>query len=174
MDAIDDALLRLRRLWAASKHRILDDGVTAVEVSSLLVVEACARCDELGEEANISDVAHLADVAPSTASRLVDTAEDAGLLQRQPSRESARRTRLELTPAGRALRTRAVSARTGWLADQLADWEQADVDELGRYLQRFANQISGHRLLADRQSPGLVGGPGHRSTDEVGRGLAAS
>lgn len=147
MDAIDDALLRLRRLWAASKHRILDDGITSVELSSLLVVEACARCREQGREANVSDVAELADVAPSTASRLVDAAESAGLLHRQPSRESARRTALELTPAGEALRARAVSTRTGWLADQLSGWEQSDVDQMGALLQRFADQIGPSRPL---------------------------
>lgn len=147
LDAIDEALLRLRRLWAASRHRILDDGITAVELSSLLVVEACARCREQGREANVSDVAHLADVAPSTASRLVDAAQNAGLLHRRPSRESARRTALELTPTGDALRTRAVTARTSWLTDQLTDWEQADVDHLGELLQRFADQIGPSRPL---------------------------
>lgn len=147
LEAIDDALLRLRRLWAASKHRILDDGVTPVELSSLLVVEACARCREQGREANVSDVAELADVAPSTASRLVDAAEDAGLLHREPSGTSARRTALKLTPAGVALRARAVTARTGWLAEWLTDWEKSEVDQFGRVLQRFADQVGPTRPL---------------------------
>ncbi len=147
LDAIDDALLRLRRLWAASKHRILDDGGDPVELSSLLVVEACARCRDEGREANISDVAHLADVAPSTASRLVDTAESAGLLRRQPSQQSARQTALELTPSGEALRARAVTARTGWLADQLSSWEPSDVHQFGLYLQRFADEVGPNRPL---------------------------
>ena len=43
LDAIDDAFLRLRRLWTASRHRILDDGGAPVELSSLLVIEACVR-----------------------------------------------------------------------------------------------------------------------------------
>jgi DNA-binding MarR family transcriptional regulator len=147
LDAVDDALLRLRRLWGASKHRILDDGGAPVELSYLLVVEACARCRQQGREANVSDVAELADVAPSTASRLVDAAERAGLLDRRPSQQSARRTALELTAKGEALHERALAARTGWLAHQLADWDAAEVDELGRLLQRFADQIRGSRPL---------------------------
>lgn len=143
IEAVDDALLRLRRLWAASRHRIVHDGVTAVELSSLLVVEACARRASEGAEANVSDVAELADVAPSTASRLVDAAELAGLLSRRPSVHSARRTALALTPAGAALRERAVAARTGWLSEQLADWDPADVDCFGQLLQRFADQVHG-------------------------------
>lgn len=141
--AIDDAFLRLRRLWAASRHRIVHDGVTAVELSSLLVVETCARQAALDREANVSDVAVLADVTPSTASRLVDAAEVAGLLTRRPSALSARRTALELTSDGHALRERAVAARTGWLVEQLTGWEASDVDKFGQLLQRFADQIHG-------------------------------
>ncbi|MEO5832315.1 MAG: MarR family winged helix-turn-helix transcriptional regulator [Nakamurella sp.] len=138
---MDDALLRLRRLWAASRHQIVHDGVSAVELSSLLVVEACARRADDDAEANVSDVAALADVTPSTASRLVDAAEQAGLLSRRPSRHSGRRTALDLTPAGAALRTRAVAARTGWLTEQLTGWAPSDVQRFGVLLQRFADQI---------------------------------
>lgn len=141
IEAVDDALLRLRRLWAASRHRIVHDGVTPVELSSLLVVEACARRTTAGAEANVSDVAVLADVAPSTASRLVDAAEQAALLIRRPSVHSGRRTALALTPAGVALQQRAAAARTSWLSEQLAGWDPADVDRFGHLLQRFADQI---------------------------------
>ena len=141
VDDIDDALLRLRRLWAASRHRVVDDGSTPVELSSLLVVEACARCAARGLEANVSDVATLADVTPSTASRLVDAAERAGLLTRRLSGHSARRTALVLTPAGAALRDRALAARTAWLTEQLLDWDAADVTRFGELLQRFADRV---------------------------------
>ena len=105
---LDDALIRMRRLWSASRTRFVEDGATAVEMSSLLVVEACARGAAEHREVSIGDVAHLADVTASTASRLVDRAESAGLLTRTPSTLSARRTALHLTPAGTALRERAV------------------------------------------------------------------
>lgn len=139
LEAIDDAFLRLRRLWSVSRHRVEDDGITRVELASLLVVEACARKAAAGAEANVSDVAYLADVTPSTASRLVDTAQRAGLLQRQQSVHSRRRTALVLTPAGEALRDRALNARRSWLADQLNGWSPAEVEQLGQLLQRFAD-----------------------------------
>ena len=150
LDTIDDAFLRLRRLWSASRHRIADDGVTRVELSSLLVVEACARKGAAGAEANVSDVAFLADVTPSTASRLVDTAQRAGLLQRQRSAHSGRRTALVLTPAGEALRTRAVQARRSWLSGQLDDWSPAEVEQFGQLLQRFANGLQARPFDWDR------------------------
>ena len=143
VEEIDDALLRLRRLWSASRHRIVhDDGVTAVELSSLLVVEACARRASVGEETHVGDVAALADVAPSTASRLVDAAERAGLLRRHPSSESARQTALVLTDSGLALQRRAAAARQSWLAEIVADWPSSDVVALGGLLQRFAGDMA--------------------------------
>ena len=141
IDPIDDAFLRLRRLWSVSRHRVEDDGITRVELSSLLVVEACARKVAVRAEANVSDVAFLADVTSSTATRLVDAAVRAGFLQRRPSAYSGRRTALVLTPSGQALRTRAVAARRAWLSGQLAHWPESDVEQFGRLLQRFADEL---------------------------------
>lgn len=141
LSVLDDALIRMRRLWSASRTRFVEDGATAVEMSSLLVVEACARGAAEHREVSIGDVAHLADVTASTASRLVDRAETAGLLTRAPSALSARRTALYLTPAGIALRERAVAARTTWLAHQLRDWDPTEVEHLGTLLSRFADGL---------------------------------
>ena len=138
---LGDALLRMRRLWSVSRTRFVEDGATAVEMSSLLVVEACARGVAEHREVSIGDVAHLADVTASTASRLVDRAETAGLLTRAHSALSARRTALYLTPAGIALRERAVAARTTWLAHQLRDWDPTEVERLGVLLSRFADGL---------------------------------
>ena len=138
---IDDALLRLRRLWSLSRHRIVDDGGTPVEISSLIVVEACARGGAAGEEVSIGDVARLADVTASTATRLVDRAAAAGWVRRARSATSARRTALAITPAGAALRERAVGARRAWLAAQLDGWSRDDAEVLGRLLSRFADGL---------------------------------
>lgn len=162
LEDIDDAFLRLRRLWASSRQGILDDGVTSVELSSLLVVETCVRCEERDQEANVSHVAFLADVTPSTASRLVDTAERAGLLVRASSRHSARQTALQLTDAGRALRARAVAYRQGWLTDQLQHWNRRDVDRFAQLLQRFADQLHDrpHQPPTDQPSRSSASSPG--------------
>lgn len=142
LSVLDDALIRMRRLWSASRTRFVEDGATAAEMSSLLVVEACARGATQGCEVTVGDVAQLADVAPSTASRLVDRAETAGLLHRTESSINARRTALELTSAGAALRERAVTARTTWLAGHLRDWDPTDVQRLGVLLSRFADGLA--------------------------------
>ena len=136
MTAVDDALLRLRRPWSPDRNRVVDDAGTPVEMSSLLVVEACARTG--GAEVTIGDVAQFADVTHSTASRLVDRAERAGLVRRVPSARNARRTAVTLTRQGAGLRARALHARTAWLDRTLRDWTDADVGDLGRLLLRFA------------------------------------
>lgn len=137
--ALDDALLRLRRVWSATRQGIVTDGDVPVEMSSLLVVEACARGHSAGREVTIGDVARLADVTPSTASRLVDRAQAAGLLARNTSQSDGRRTALSLTAAGAALQARSIQARLEWLAERLADWPAADVAQLGTLLNRFAD-----------------------------------
>lgn len=137
--ALDDALLRLRRVWSATRQGIVTEGDTPVEMSCLLVVEACARGVRAGREVTIGDVARLADVTPSTASRLVDRAQAAGLLTRTASRVDSRRTALYLTSAGAALQARANQARLDWLSERLADWSAADVAQLGALLHRFAD-----------------------------------
>ncbi len=153
LEAVDDALLRLRRLWSASRSHLVDDAGARVELSSLLVVEACARRAARGAETSVGDVARLADVEPSTASRLVDRAQQAGLVARRPSAASARRTALELTEAGAALRERAVRARLRWLAGRLDGWSEADVAAFGALLTRFADGLGD-------PAPPATGSPG--------------
>lgn len=141
LSVLDDALIRVRRLWSTSRARFTDAQGRPVEMSSLLVVEACARAAAAGREVSVGDVAAHADVTASTATRLVDRAQTAGLLHRVPSMVSARRTALELTAEGADLRERALTARTGWLAGQVRDWDPTDVHRLGVLLSRFADGL---------------------------------
>lgn len=137
--ALDEALVRLRRLWTSSRAHVVDDLGHRVEMSSVLVVEACARA--AGGETAVGDVAAFLDVEPSTASRLVDRAARAGLVDRAVSEVDARRSSLVLTDAGRALRARAVAARLDWLGGVVQDWPQAEVRALAEALTRFADAV---------------------------------
>lgn len=143
LEAVDAALVRLRRLWSAPPH-LVDDAGRAVEMSSVLVVEGCARHAAEGREATVGAIAEFADVTHSTASRLVDRAVSAGLVARSPSPSDARRTVLTLTPSGSALRARAVAFRLAWLRSTLADWPAADTGALAELLGRFADAVATH------------------------------
>jgi DNA-binding MarR family transcriptional regulator len=146
LDVLDDALLRLRRLWSASRQRLVDDNGVPVAISTLIVVETCARGSAAGFEVPVNDVAALADVAPSTASRLVDRAVAAGFVDRGPSLVDPRRTALTLTRRGTSLQARAHRARIGWLGGQLEDWSPPDVDLLAQLLARFADTLDARTL----------------------------
>ena len=112
-------------------------------MSSLLVIEACARAS--GSEVTVGDVAAFLDVASSTASRLIDRAEQAGLVGRVPSEVNSRRTAIVLTDKGSGLQQRAYRARVAWLGEKLSDWSDDDVATLGRLLSRFATAVEhGH------------------------------
>ncbi len=139
---LDEALVRLRRLWTASRTHVVDDLGRRVEMSSVLVVEACARVESDTAEVTVGDVAAFLDVEPSTASRLVERAVAAGLVRRTASTVNGRRAALGLTDAGRALRVRATAARLGWLGGVVADWPREDVHTLATALTRFADAVA--------------------------------
>lgn len=140
--ALDEALVRLRRLWAASRTHVSDELGQRVEMSSVLVVEACARVEARGAETTVGDVAAFLDVEPSTASRLVERAARAGLVSRTASAVDARRSSLSLTDPGRALRRRAEAARLDWLGSVVQDWSEQDVGALADGLGRFADAVA--------------------------------
>ena len=142
LQVLDEALVRLRRLWTASRAHVVDDLGRRVEMSSVLVVEACARAESDTAEVTVGDVAAFLDVEPSTASRMVDRAATAGLVLRTASRVNGRRAALVLTDDGRALRARATAARLGWLGGVVAGWPAEDVHLLAAVLTRFADAVA--------------------------------
>ena len=92
-------------------------------------------------EADVSDVAFLVDVTSSTATRLVDTAVRAGLLQHRRSAYSGR-WQLWYSPGKDKRCARVLSERDPyWLSGQLDGWSAAEVEQFGQLLQRFADGL---------------------------------
>ena len=141
---LDDAFLRLRRLWSASRQRIIQTDGRYVEMSTLLVVEACARGATQHQPVSVADVAVFADVAPSTASRLVDRAVTAGFVHRTRPSAGSRPSALELTAAGVSLHQISLAARLQWLQRQLDGWPAGAVADLAYLLTQFADTLDGH------------------------------
>lgn len=141
LQSLDEVLVRLRRLWTATRAHVVDDVGQRIEMSSVLVVEACARAEAAGPETTVGEIAAFLDVEPSTASRLVDRAARAGLVDRGASAVDARRSALVLTETGRALRARALAARLGWLGGVVQTWPERDVRALADVLGRFADAV---------------------------------
>jgi DNA-binding MarR family transcriptional regulator len=143
--ALDEALIRLRRLWAAGTPRLGRAGED-VEMSTVLVVDAVQRLTEREPvaEASVAVVADRLDVAASTASRLVDRAVAAGMVRRTRSAADPRRAPLELTTEGRALADRATQFRISYLTDLTGGWSERDRRRLADLLGRFAAAVHEH------------------------------
>lgn len=137
---VDEALVGLRRLWSPEHARVIDHDGRRIEMSSVLVVEVCARTG--GEGLGIGEVAGELGVEASTASRLVDRAERAGLVERARSSTNARRRVVRLTADGLALRQAAVGFRLAWLGGVLGGWSDADVATFADLLGRFADTVA--------------------------------
>ncbi|HEX2312216.1 MAG TPA: MarR family winged helix-turn-helix transcriptional regulator [Thermomonospora sp.] len=150
---IGAALFRLRRVWARPDMirdiRARTPGGKPLLLSNLMVVHAVAAlgpggpCAVTGGEVTVGAVAEHLQIDPSTASRLVGYAIDAGLVTRQPSPADARRADLRLTDAGRRVKRVADRSRRTFIAGLTADWTDEERAEFARLLTRFTD-AAGH------------------------------
>jgi DNA-binding MarR family transcriptional regulator len=153
---IETALFHIRRIWAKPEimRKLREQGPSGrpVQTSSLLVVHAVAQlcsddgctapsppAESHGSDVTVGAVAERLGIDPSTASRLVGHAIDAGFVARRPSPRDARRANLQLTDAGRRLKEVADRFRRAYLAELLADWTDAERAEFARLLTRFTD-----------------------------------
>jgi DNA-binding MarR family transcriptional regulator len=139
---IGGALFHLRRVWAKPdlirKLREQTACERPLQMSNLAVVSAVSRfAAETGGEVTVGGVAERLEVDPSTASRLVGHAIDAGLVLRKPSPVDARRANLRLTDTGARVIEAADRFRRLYLAALMADWTVAESEQFARLLTRF-------------------------------------
>lgn len=141
---VDLAIFRLRRIWQKpTLNRQLraarGDDSARVHLSNIFVVHAIARITaECDTEITIGAVADRLDVDPSTASRLVAGAIEAGMVTRRASAVDARRAQLTLTDAGRAVLDHAAKVRRDYIGGLMADWSAEDKENFARLLARFS------------------------------------
>jgi DNA-binding MarR family transcriptional regulator len=150
LERLDSALLALRRFASPelARPRISHAGVD-IELSTMLVVDAIAR--SAPGEVSVRLVADSLQVAPSTASRLVERAVQAGMVAGRSSENDPRMRVLHLTREGRRLQRAALRHRTQRLADATVDWSRDDLAQFADLLDRFARTV--HPLPSDRTDP---------------------
>lgn len=140
--AIERAAFQLRRLW--TKPQLLRHlrercgGGRAIQLSNLMVIYAVAHLGEEAGDVTVGAVADHLDVDPSTGSRLVGHAIDAGFVSRRPSPVDARRANLDLTDAGRTLKELADGFRYRFIAELVADWTDEERSQFAHLLRRFS------------------------------------
>ncbi|QFG21958.1 MarR family winged helix-turn-helix transcriptional regulator [Actinomadura sp. WMMB 499] len=148
---IAGALFHLRRIWAKPDLMKRVRAQTAagpdgrpLQLSNLMVVNAVAALhtaseDDGGPEITVGAVAERLEVDPSTASRLVGHAIDAGLVSRRPSPVDARRANLGLTDAGVRVKQVADRFRRTYYDELMSGWTEAERADFARLLTRFAD-----------------------------------
>ncbi|MFG2091757.1 MULTISPECIES: MarR family winged helix-turn-helix transcriptional regulator [unclassified Spirillospora] len=176
---ISVALLQLRRAWAKPDlmKRIraqtpTETGGRPLQISNLMVVNAVAALtaaepgdaaphdtaphdtaphdtDEPSCEVTVGAVAERLEIDPSTASRLVGHAIDAGLLSRRPSPVDARRANLGLTEAGRRVKQVADRFRRAYFDELMSGWSATERTEFARLLTRFVDAAARAPRYAD-------------------------
>jgi DNA-binding MarR family transcriptional regulator len=138
---IERAAFQLRRLWAKPQllQRLRErcgGGGRPIQLSSLLVIHAIAGAGN--GDVTVGAVADFLDIDPSTASRLVGHATDAGFVSRTSSPVDARRAQLRLTEAGDRVRALTDELRRRFIAQLIADWPEEDRRTFAHLLGRFA------------------------------------
>lgn len=139
LDALDDALLRTRRLAQRDgyRRRILE----GLDVpGGLTAVRALRAVERVGSRApSIGDVAAMLGLDPSTTSRIVDRCVNAGLLARERHPTDRRRTQVALTHSGHALLDSATRNRRALLDEVTSGWAGEDLERLVTLLEELAD-----------------------------------
>lgn len=152
LSTIDVALLRLRRFTQVPQpHRAPGPG-ESVEISTVLVIDAVEQLSAGGVTATVGKVADRLSVAPSTASRLIERAEAAGMIRRGRAADDSRRVALALTDAGVSLAARAREFRRNRIGDVLASWPLERIERFSGDLHDFA-QLALDPQERDRSQP---------------------
>lgn len=153
--ALDDAgraLFRLGRMFDRQRvRRVLAQSTGgSVELSRILAVQAVeAGLEEPEAEVTVGAVAERLEVDQSTASRLVaDTIRD-GYLSRATSEADGRRSRLELTEAGRRLAEDSRRYQRSVFEDLTRGWPAGEREEFARLLAKFADSVAKASLGPD-------------------------
>jgi DNA-binding MarR family transcriptional regulator len=95
-----------------------------------------------GDSLRVTALADLLGIDAPTVTRKVQQLERDGLVSRQSDPDDRRASRIQLTPAGRTTFERVLKARRAWLDHLLQDWDEADLADFARLLQRFSDSLA--------------------------------
>ena len=142
-DDLDELLSRIHvaRQRPSWRRRLLDGTSPVTSVSTLRVLRAVERCQQIGGGASIREVAEFMAVEHSTASRSVAAVVAAGLLTKTSATDDQRRCVLVLTDVGRKALATVTDRRRELVAETIAGWPDTDVDTLVTLLDRLTQRF---------------------------------
>jgi DNA-binding MarR family transcriptional regulator len=142
-DDLDELLTRIHvaRQRPGWRRRLLEESGPVTSVTTLRVLRAVERCQQVGGGASVRDVAEYMAVEQSTASRTVATVVTSGLLTKTSATDDQRRCVLVLTDVGRKAIAEVTDRRRELVAETVADWSDTDVDTLVSLLDRLTERF---------------------------------
>lgn len=137
--ALDEAIagFRIASQRPAYRDRVLIGLPFDGGIASLRLLRSVERLTDADQGPSIRQVAADLGVEHSTASRSVDALVRAGQLSRARCSVDQRQVRLALTEQGRAALDEATAHRRTVLASLVEDWDETDLLELTRLLDRL-------------------------------------
>jgi len=140
--AFERELTRFLRRARASSARLAGEVHPDLDAAGYAVL---ASVLELGESrpagVRAAELAEAVGLHKSTMSRNITVLENLGLLERVPDPSDARARLLRLTPTGRTQVQRSRAGRRQRLADEMAGWSRADLEQLAALLKRLNDQL---------------------------------
>lgn len=142
LDHLDELLVGLRRVMLRPNYRraLLGDLAGTVGLATVRLLRTVERA---GEPPSIGEVAEVLAIDPSTASRLVERAGAAELLERRACADDRRRVRLHLLPAGVELLGTVTDRRRDLLAAAVDGWDHDDLATLRLLIERLLAGFDG-------------------------------
>jgi len=126
---------RSEQLNSAALEGVFDAaGITKTQWSALVSMH-------FGRAATCAEVARELGHDKGATTRLVDTLEERGWIVRTRSEDDRRTVQLTLTPAGEQIAASVRDVVIGIWNDWLTDWEDRDIMELIRLLQRLRDTL---------------------------------
>ncbi|PYC81766.1 MarR family transcriptional regulator [Streptomyces tateyamensis] len=92
----------MKRIRRHTVHRLEPHGLTPAQGRALRVLAHADRCESPGRAIRLNELAERLNIAPRSATTVVDALEQAGLVARVPDPADRRAVGLRLTAAGRA------------------------------------------------------------------------
>lgn len=139
VEMIEQSLIALRR---SQRRRTLARLSGAPPDPAVEVIDVIEAADLAGKPATVSTVADALDIDQPRASKLVAAAVQAGLVERRADQADGRRSFLARTPAGVAVTEQVHGFRRRLISSALSSWDQGDVSDLARLLDRFITDFA--------------------------------
>ena len=144
LDAVGDAFSRLRR---RTTQVAVDPPVSPKDLTRNLIINLI---DEADGDLTVGDVAQQLAVSPSVGSRMVSDCIEAGIVRRVASQQDGRKSMLELTDDGRALRN-VFRRQYRHAFEQIThDWPDGERREFARLLLKYADATTSLRATPPR------------------------